>query len=504
MRFMEDALRLDPAERLDWRRALAHPYFDGMDGWVPADEKKEARPTRPGAADAPSPPPRGNPFRLRAFRRVRRGDARGGTRDDRARGKSPAEAREEAARARAAETGRRRRRRRRRAATPRARARENAERLREEREAREARRRREAIDARARLLANGWSAMPVRRAEKRRLERETALELACATHSSLSLREQRRTRPRTQVARGERVSVFATRCSPAETLPESLLLLGTTRSPTRSAMRPVGHRETKRNTPESRRRGHRSRITGFGGFGVSGFDASAPTPSRRRRAETKTSRKAFRLFPRRSSRASPKRGPTKRGGGRAQVALSRAAAASDSDASWPSEVFGDECDARRARAATRVSPKKKPEDADEDSRARTTRKRWPFGGTNDSIGRFDRLGLGRYKAAHLRVTEETGGGRLGPGGFAFERRAFRAVAPPLGPAASRPARRRPPLRVEVGGASRAAVRGEGRFVRSRGTEPVGREQGAGSGNRSRPYRRGSRGGAERDAPPKRT
>ena len=48
MRFMEDATRLDPAERLDWRRALAHPYFDGMDGWVPAVLEK--KPCAPGSA----------------------------------------------------------------------------------------------------------------------------------------------------------------------------------------------------------------------------------------------------------------------------------------------------------------------------------------------------------------------------------------------------------------------------------------------------------------------
>ena len=37
MRFMEQTLKLDPSERLTWRQALHHLYFQGMDGWVSAD-----------------------------------------------------------------------------------------------------------------------------------------------------------------------------------------------------------------------------------------------------------------------------------------------------------------------------------------------------------------------------------------------------------------------------------------------------------------------------------
>ena len=88
------------------------------------------------------------------------------------------------------------------------------------------------LDARARLLANGWSAMPVRRARgaawnARRLESP----LARRTRRCLCASRGRNATANASTPRAS--LVFATRCSPAKTLPESLLLLGTTRSPTR-------------------------------------------------------------------------------------------------------------------------------------------------------------------------------------------------------------------------------------------------------------------------------
>jgi cyclin-dependent kinase-like len=297
MRFMEEALRLDPAERLDWRRALAHPYFEGMDGWRPADERREeAKAVAGGGAETRRAAEKSETTKAESFERF--ADARDlKNAASRARGKSLAEAREEAALARArrkreeeaaAETEAAERRRE-------ARARENAARLREERESARLRTAaaRRRLDARARLLANGWSAMPVRRARGAvwNARRRASSPLARRTRRCLCASRGRNATASASTPRASRV--FATRCSPAKTLrSESLLLLGTTRSPSRSAMRSVGHRatnETPRLPKESRARRGTGRASPGSAGSASPGSTSTPTPSRSRRAETKTS-----------------------------------------------------------------------------------------------------------------------------------------------------------------------------------------------------------------------
>ena len=407
MRFMEDALRLDPAERLDWRRALAHPYFDGMDGWVPAVlEKKPGAATRPDAEALASR----NAEKETLFGSERFAASADGEREPREgpatipRRKSLAEAREEAALARArrkreeaaeaeAEAAERRRE---------ARARENAE-----REAREAEAWRARVAARDRLERDAREAR-----EKRRLEREAAISVASSSRASRASRgsfsrEQREERDRERkyaasesklrdalFARGGGLSRVQTRVASP---PDDALGLGS-----RDGSSP----ETQHSLSPSR---HRSRITGFGGFRSSGFDVGAnasAAPSARLGTPPETSPNATRkngralafttrtnLFDEPAEPANPQVAYVARG---RRVGQRRVFASS--------EVFGDAFDARsRARA-----PREPEEKEEEEEEVR---------GANDAtdrdgrfaLSRFDRLRLGRHEAANSpSVTEETG------------------------------------------------------------------------------------------------
>ena len=239
IRFMEDALRLDPAERLDWRRARAHPYFHGMEGWrLERGDNRPADGTEPRTRDAEpivstrrkiaapfrkqNPPPPSFAASADAHEPAAMNP----------RGRGLAEARAEAGLARA-----RRKREEAEAAERRqeARARENAARTREVREAREAR---EAEARRAR--------------EARRLERETGQVASLARESRYaSSREQRQARDR---ERRFAAGAFELRNATRETLATRGFRNGVSRgSPSR---RP-------------------SRVAGFGGRRSSRFDIGA-------------------------------------------------------------------------------------------------------------------------------------------------------------------------------------------------------------------------------------
>jgi cyclin-dependent kinase-like len=410
MRFMEEALRLDPAERLDWRRALAHPYFEGMDGWRPADERREeAKAVAGGGAETRRAAEKSETTKAESFERF--ADARDlKNAASRARGKSLAEAREEAALARArrkreeeetAETEAAERRRE-------ARARENAARLREEREAREAEnRRREAEARRAREAARERLERDAREArERRRLERETASLVASrATHSSLSLREQReeRDRERKYAASESRLrdALFPRKDSSfresASSRDDAFA------EPFGDAIGRASGDERDAETPERKSRAsrYRSRITGFGGFGVSGFDVDADAePFAARRNEN---REMKGLSPFSSTFVVGE--PEARSG--SEVAVGREVAVArgrrvGQRRVLAEDVFGDEFDARRgARAAKRVVRSGKPEtpeDAEENENETTGDGRSGTEKNNSIASRFDRLGLGRYKA----------------------------------------------------------------------------------------------------------
>ena len=412
MRFMEEALRLDPAERLDWRRALAHPYFEGMEGWRPADERREeAKAVAGGGAETRRAAETSETTNAERFERF--ADARDlNNAASRARGKSLAEAREEAALARArrkreeeaeAEAAERRRE---------ARAMENAARLREEREAREAEnRRREAGARRAREAARERLERDAREArERRRLERETARVASRATHSSLSLREQReeRDRERKYAASESRLrdALFPRKDSSRESSSSRDDAFADAFG---DALGRASGNEPVETPRESRASRYRSRITGFGGFGVSGFDVGADAePSAARRNENLT--KGFSPF----SSTFVSGEPEARSG--SEVAVGREVAVArgrrvGQRRVLAEDMFGDEFDARRgARAATRVVPSGKletPEDADEDENENDTKSDGRSGTEqNDSIAsRFDRLGLGRYKAGPPPVSD---------------------------------------------------------------------------------------------------
>ena len=214
MRFMEDALCLDSAERLDWRRALAHPYFDGMDGWVPAVlEKKPGAATRPDAEALASR----NAEKETLFGSERFAASADGEREPRAgpatipRRKSLAEAREEAALRARGGSGRRRRRRRRRrrsAAARRARGKTPS-----------ARRARRRLGARALPRAIGWSATRGRRARSAawnaRRRFPSLLLLALLARAEGASRASRGRNATANASTRRASPSFATRCSRA-------------------------------------------------------------------------------------------------------------------------------------------------------------------------------------------------------------------------------------------------------------------------------------------------
>ena len=413
MRFMEDALRLDPAERLDWRRALAHPYFDGMDGWVPAVlEKKPNRQSAPTRPDAEALASRNaeketlfgsERFPLAASadgeREPREGPATMGMGMGIPRRKSLAEAREEAALARA------RRKREEAAEAEAAERRREAHAVREnaEREAREAEVWRARVAARDRLERDAREAL----LSKRHLEREAAISVA-----SSSSRGSRGSFSREQREERDRERKYA---ASESKLRDALLARGggLSRVETRVASPPdplafgLGSRDSS--SPELRHASspsrHRSRITGFGGFRSSGFDVGAnvsAAPSARPGTPPETSPDATRrngrafttrtnLFDEPAEPANPQVAYVARG---RRVGQRRVFASS--------EVFGDAFDARsRARA-----PREPEEEEEEEEQVR---------GANDAtdrdgrfaLSRFDRLGLGRHKAARPTVTEES-------------------------------------------------------------------------------------------------
>jgi hypothetical protein len=414
MRFMEEALRLDPAERLDWRRALAHPYFEGMDGWRPADERREeAKAVAGGGAETRRAAEKSETTKAESFERF--ADARDlKNAASRARGKSLAEAREEAALARArrkreeeaAETEAAERRRE-------ARARENAARLREEREAEN--RRREAEARRAREAARERLERDAREArERRRLERETASLVASrATHSSLSLREQReeRDRERKYAASESRLRDALFPRKDSSFRESSSSRDDAFAEPFGDAIGRASGDERDAETPEKKSRAsrYRSRITGFGGFGVSGFDVDADAePFAARRNENLM--KGLSPF----SSTFVVGEPEARSG--SEVAVGREVAVArgrrvGQRRVLAEDVFGDEFDARRgARAAKRVVRSGKPEtpeDAEENENENETTGDGRSGTekTNSIASRFDRLGLGRYKAGPPPVSD---------------------------------------------------------------------------------------------------
>lgn len=413
MRFMEEALRLDPAERLDWRRALAHPYFEGMDGWRPADERREeAKAVAGGGAETRRAAEKSETTKAESFERF--ADARDlKNAASRARGKSLAEAREEAALARArrkreeeeaAETEAAERRRE-------ARARENAARLREEREAEN--RRREAEARRAREAARERLERDAREArERRRLERETASLVASrATHSSLSLREQReeRDRERKYAASESRLRDALFPRKDSSFRESSSSRDDAFAEPFGDAIGRASGDERDAETPERKSRAsrYRSRITGFGGFGVSGFDVDADAePFAARRNENLM--KGLSPF----SSTFVVGEPEARSG--SEVAVGREVAVArgrrvGQRRVLAEDVFGDEFDARRgARAAKRVVRSGKPEtpeDAEENENETTGDGRSGTEKNNSIASRFDRLGLGRYKAGPPPVSD---------------------------------------------------------------------------------------------------
>ena len=422
MRFMEDATRLDPAERLDWRRALAHPYFDGMDGWVPAVLEK--KPCAPGSAptrrmDAEALASRDGCeketlFGSERFAASADGESERDPREPRtARGipiprrKSLAEAREEAALARA-------RRKREEAAEAAAAEAEAAERRREararekekaEREAREAEAWRARVAARDRLERDARE-----HREKRRLEREAEIGNRASRASSRGSfsREQREERDRERkYAASEsklRDALFA-RGGASSRLVETR---GGEASPPDDAFG-VGSRDGS--SPDLRHslspsRQRVSQITGFGGFRSSGFDVGAnasAAPSARPGTPPETSPDATRkngrafttrtnLFDEPAEVANPQVAYVARG---RRVGQRRVFASS--------EVFGDAFDARsRARAP------REPEEEEEEEEVRGAKDATDRDG-RFALSRFDRLGLGRSpRAARPANTEETG------------------------------------------------------------------------------------------------
>ena len=276
MRFMEGALRLDPAERLDWRRALAHPYFRGMDGWRAAESSREDGARSADGADAattsagrdvsePKAPEKAETRKTNLESTSSRaaalhlepppGERRASSNQEEPRArKSLAEAREEAALARA--------RRKREEAQAEA---EAAERRREARARASAARLREAREAEA------WRALEEARLPARRLERETA-RVASRARESRTSREQREERDRERVfAASEsklRDATFATlRVQNRVSGARDALAFGESRLFGRER-----DGETRDERPDER---HRSRITGFGGFRGTGFDVGA-------------------------------------------------------------------------------------------------------------------------------------------------------------------------------------------------------------------------------------
>ena len=287
MRFMEDALCLDSAERLDWRRALAHPYFDGMDGWVPAVlETKPGAAARPDAERSRRGTRKGNPFRLREVRRVRR--RRGGSRERDPRrsraGKSLAEAR----RRRIARTARARRKREE-AAEAEAEAAE-----RRPRGAREGKRRARGAPggggARALPRAIGWSATRGRRARsaawnaRRRFPSLLLLALLARARRRFSAAGTERDRER--VVRGERVQAsrravrarrrLVARATRVASPPDDALGLGSRDGSSRNCNTRCRRRDTGRASPAS------------AGSAVPAFDVGANASAASRRPDSGT------------------------------------------------------------------------------------------------------------------------------------------------------------------------------------------------------------------------
>ena len=423
MRFMEDALRLDPAERLDWRRALAHPYFDGMDGWVPAVLEK--KPGAPGSAPTKRPDAEARAsrdgceketlFGSERFAASADGESLGPREPRTARGiprrKSLAEAREEAALARA-------RRKREEAAEAAAEAEaEAAERRREararekaEREAREAEAWRARVAARDRLERDARE-----HREKRRLEREAAISVASSSRASRASsrgsfsREQREERDRERKYAASESKLRDALFGGGGGASSRVETRGGEASPPDDAFG-VGSRDGS--SPDLRHSlspsRHRSRITGFGGFRSSGFDVGAnasAAPSARLGTPPETSPNATRkngralafttrtnLFDEPAEPANPQVAYVARG---RRVGQRRVFASS--------EVFGDAFDARsRARA-----PREPEEEEEEEEEVRGAKDATDRDG-RFALSRFDRLGLGRHRAARPANTEETG------------------------------------------------------------------------------------------------